>query len=475
MSALWPSDPGRSRNLIVDHRLVEGALDLECLRDAVGDVVRRHEGLRLLFETLSIDPTVRVANMIAAPLEVEHLDRGPVDERAAAIEALIHDANRRCIDLTSGTPWRLLLTRVGPTTTLITVTWSHIVADGWAPHVFADDLFTAYRHRLGLGDDFHEPAPTFAELHGLQRERLAADEQKLAYWARLLSPTVPNGTPLDGIRRDADLLAHRRVHFLFDERVVRELRRVAWRARTTPFVGLLAAYYLRMMFSSGKEFGVIGSASHARTGRERAAVFQCVSDPYLPIACTVGDSVIDVIATTHEALGAGMHNLVSFKALARAVHGGTDIARPWSDDNVAEGHFLSSAPYAFEAVAGSKALDARQLVARSDQPPEARWADQSLRVTKVHLPGRPRAGGVPEVTPADLTSDVQARAWESRGGVGIEVYPNRLGGMLRYNPDLHSPERARRVLDEFLWTVGCVASSPDQQIGDLRKAFLVRF
>jgi hypothetical protein len=452
MYALSPDDPGRSLHVVVENRYLHGPLDQAALRLAFGDVTRRHDGLRLALDVVAPDARVRIEEAIDPP--VEHLDLSGLGEhrqRVAVAELAFHE-NRRCFDLRGGPVWHAWVVRLGPEKHLLNACFSHIIADGWAPKAFVDDLMRAYGARLGQAPPLPDDALTFAEIHALQSSRLEARPERVRYWRDRLRPRPPDPEMIAQLRAspDADLMARTRIQFWFPPETYTELRRVAWRARTTTWVAQLAGYHLLTALANGTDRSVINMAMGSRvTDREKRSVFQFAVDPYVCTEVPAGGTLLDMVRATTGALSGAADNAMSYNSIARAVNPRFDEERPWPAFNFCDGAFIDTAFF-----------DQKLSVA-------------GIEVEQTYIPGEPPGAHGAELVASRLP-DAVAPAWAARSGPGILIYPGRKGGKLRYNGQVHSDASMRQLLDGYLWVVEALARRPDMRIDELRDQYAAR-
>ncbi|MFD0026546.1 amino acid adenylation domain-containing protein, partial [Streptomyces sp. NPDC058382] len=139
---------GATYNMPMAVRLT-GALDIDALTGALGDVVARHESLRTVFPDTGGLPH----QLILSPDTAR-----PTLERSAFDAGALAAAVARGFDLSSELPIRASLFTVAPEAHVLLLVVHHIAGDGWSMGPLADDLSRAYAARLGGG------VPEFAAL-----------------------------------------------------------------------------------------------------------------------------------------------------------------------------------------------------------------------------------------------------------------------------------------------------------------------
>ncbi|MEU6009327.1 amino acid adenylation domain-containing protein [Streptomyces sp. NPDC047453] len=173
--------PSPTYNLPVVLRLT-GALDVDCLRAALADVVARHESLRTVFPDTGAVACQHVLDPEQArpELPVTEVDADGLDDAVAA-------AVRYSFDLTTQIPLHAELFAVGADTHVLTVVVHHIAADGWSLAPLRRDLAAAYRARLaGHEPGWAELPVQYADYALWQREYLGAQDDPESTWSRQL-------------------------------------------------------------------------------------------------------------------------------------------------------------------------------------------------------------------------------------------------------------------------------------------------
>ncbi|MFC6012252.1 amino acid adenylation domain-containing protein [Nocardia lasii] len=177
---------------------IGGDLDIDALRGALTDLVRRHEVLRTVFpEDLSGAQQVILPPAEAMPT-IEVIDTEP-----AAAEAELTALARTGFDLTRHTPLRVSLLRTAAREHLLGVVVHHIAADGWSLGPLTRDLAVSYVARTVDTAVEQAPLPVqYADFSLWQRAVLGAEDDpdsiaatQLAFWRETLAE-LPEELPL---------------------------------------------------------------------------------------------------------------------------------------------------------------------------------------------------------------------------------------------------------------------------------------
>jgi amino acid adenylation domain-containing protein len=195
---LWFVDrlePGSPVYHMPFHYLLRGTLDVDALRRALGEIVRRHETLRTALPFTGEQPVQRI--LPAAPVELPVHDVSAIAdeaERDAATEAVMREVAERAFDLERGPLFRAALVRVADDEHVLTVNLHHVVSDGWSVGVLWNELSALYAAFVrGEASPLPEPALQYGDFAVWQRGWLAGDvlEAQLGYWRRKLAGAPP--------------------------------------------------------------------------------------------------------------------------------------------------------------------------------------------------------------------------------------------------------------------------------------------
>ncbi|MFF8618459.1 amino acid adenylation domain-containing protein [Streptomyces sp. NPDC015350] len=222
---------------------LSGPLDIEVLRQALGDVVGRHESLRTVFPERDGEP-----HQVVLPPPTSLLTVTTV--AAGAVEATVAELSDQGFDLTVDIPIRAHLLSSDATTHTLVLVIHHIAGDGWSRGPLYRDLRTAYEaRRSGRSPQWSSLPVQYADFTLWQRELLgsAADPESLlslqrAYWTTALEG-IPEelNLPLDRPRPALASYTGGVVHFRLTDELHRGVHDLARTSNTTVFMLLQAA------------------------------------------------------------------------------------------------------------------------------------------------------------------------------------------------------------------------------------------
>ena len=122
-----------------------GSLDVDALRGALGEVVRRHESLRATFSPDG--QQMCIARALDVPLPLVDVSGAAPEAREVRLAELVEIEAKTAFDLERGTLLRASLVRFGEEDHRLILGSHHIVCDGWSFAVILKDLGPIYSAR----------------------------------------------------------------------------------------------------------------------------------------------------------------------------------------------------------------------------------------------------------------------------------------------------------------------------------------
>lgn len=247
---------------------LRGKVEANALRQAVRDVVVRHESLRTVFDEVNGTPYQRVLN----PDELEIPWREHEIDGAGLHDALRTEA-RRPFGLADEIPVRAALFHVSEDDAVLLLSLHHIAADGWSLGPLAEDFTTAYAARRdGKGPQWVPLPVQYADYTLWQRDLLSGNEahglyqRQLNYWNEQLAD-LPESLelPTDRARPSVASFAGEVLPVELDEALTESVRRLALRTEATLSMVLQAGLAGLLNRLGGGDDIPIGSPIAGRT------------------------------------------------------------------------------------------------------------------------------------------------------------------------------------------------------------------
>ncbi|WP_329529735.1 amino acid adenylation domain-containing protein (plasmid) [Streptomyces sp. NBC_01450] len=189
--------PSPTYNMPVAYRLT-GDLDTAALREALADVVGRHESLRTVFLEAAGEP-----HQLVLPPEQARPGLPVRDVAADAVDAAVAQASARSFDIATEPPLHCELLALSATDHVLVLVLHHIAGDGWSMLPLLRDLADAYTaRRTGEQPRWTELPLQYADYALWQQEFLDTLDDAgspgggpVDYWRRHLAG-LPDDLPL---------------------------------------------------------------------------------------------------------------------------------------------------------------------------------------------------------------------------------------------------------------------------------------
>ncbi|WP_280300946.1 non-ribosomal peptide synthetase, partial [Nocardia abscessus] len=253
-----------------------GTLDTEALRQAVADVVDRHEVLRTVYPETADGQGVQVV----LPAGHSAIDLTPIEVSEAEISERISELVLTGFDVTAAVPVRAELFRIAgsmdgsqPDTHVLVFVVHHISGDGWSVRPLARDVMVAYSARSRGEAPAWAPLPVqYADYALWQRETLGSEgdpgsliAQQVAFWSDTLAG-LPDQLDLPSDRSRPAVASNRGgvYEFSLDAQLLRELNALARANGASLFMVVHAAFAALLARLSGSDDIAIGTAVAGR-------------------------------------------------------------------------------------------------------------------------------------------------------------------------------------------------------------------
>ncbi|MFC9503564.1 amino acid adenylation domain-containing protein [Streptomyces sp. NPDC057002] len=421
--------PNPSYNLPVPLRLT-GRLDHAALRDALTDVVTRHEPLRTVFAEDANGPYQRALPPAPVPVEVVPADEG-------RLRGLLDEAVRHRFDLSEQPPLKVWLFQMSETEHVLLLLMHHIAADGWSMPLLRRDLTVAYAARHAGHAPRWEPLPVdYADFSVWQRTMLGSEDdpdsvlsRQLAHWTEQLAG-LPEQLELPADRERPLVSSGEGGMLVFDvpERTHAGLAKLARDTRSTLFMVVQAGLAgLLSRLGAGTDIP-IGTPIAGRTDDAVGELVGFFVNSLVLRTDVSGDPTFtELVARVRDVdLAAYAHQDVPFERLVEILNPQRSLAR----------HPLYQVQLAFD---------------NNDQ--------KAVADVQGRLPGLTVANEPVTVDTAKF--DLLFSFAERRGADGT---PAGMIASLEYSRDLFDEETARSVVDALLRLLALVVENPAARV-----------
>lgn len=306
--------------------ILEGSVDLECLRDAFQYLVDRHESLRTCFVEVDGEPRLGVLKSVVVPFVVS---KEPVDEGTFRRHAVAW--MEEPLDLASAPLLRVWIEVLEGGRVGMVFVMHHIISDGWSLALLGRELRQAYLALRKRDQPQFEPLRIQAKEFAVWQEKYLGDcVLDREFWhERFRIPPGPLDLPLDHPRPNVK----NSMGALFTGRVDGTIRdgisALAMDRGASPYMVLVAGLQLMLHRLSGGDDICIGSPVAGRPHPDFEGVVGCFVN-LLPLRQKVDpqDTVSEFLDQSISAIRAALsHQNYPFDQLVGELELARDMSR----------------------------------------------------------------------------------------------------------------------------------------------------
>ena len=272
-SRLAPDDPVYNEAVSIRKN---GPLDVEALRFAFNELVRRHEIWRTTFEVLDGEPMQVVQEPTTFALPVLDLSGKPRTDAEAEAAAIAAADARLPYELERGPMIRPRLVRFAADHHRLYLAMHHLVFDGFSlHHIVLPELIALYDASLaGEPSPLPEPPTQYADYALSERQNTGPgqDSEKLEFWRRHLHDAPSLQLPLDHPRPTHQRFRGAMYPICINVDHANRLRELCRRTGTDLLQLAVAAFSLLLHRYSGQDDVVFATVADQRQRPELASV-----------------------------------------------------------------------------------------------------------------------------------------------------------------------------------------------------------
>ncbi|HET6231552.1 MAG TPA: condensation domain-containing protein, partial [Longimicrobiaceae bacterium] len=249
-----------------------GDWDIDVVRRAVNEIVRRHGSLRTVFRTVDEEPVQHVLPVLEIDVPFIDLSGLPPEEVRAESGRIATGERMRAFDLEHGPLIRCTFVKLGPGSNVFILCTHHIVGDGWSNGIFLNELRVLCA-AFAAGEPSPLP-PLPIQYHDFalwQREQVSGEalERQLEYWrGQLAGAAEVLELPTDRPRPPTQRYEGATTKFLVPLYTVDALNALTREEGASLFMTLLAAFQVVLSRWSGQTSVVVGTPIAGRTRPE---------------------------------------------------------------------------------------------------------------------------------------------------------------------------------------------------------------
>ncbi|RMH66208.1 MAG: amino acid adenylation domain-containing protein [Calditrichaeota bacterium] len=255
-SLLEPQSGTYTEQLYFD---INGNLDIELFKKAVGDLIKRHTILRTSFiYKKSAKQLQAVFKDVPLPLHISDWQEKDASGMDRAFQELLEEDRTRGYDLSKAPLLRIYLIRIGAEKWRLLWSNHHIILDGWSTPILLQELFILYESAFRGHPVTLPPARPFKEyIMWLNRQN---PEKAMTHWRSLLADIqAPTPFNIDKLPfRDQNTPAYAKAEIQLDNVLTQRLKELARQNGITPNTLMQGAWSLLLHHYSRENKVVFG-------------------------------------------------------------------------------------------------------------------------------------------------------------------------------------------------------------------------
>src|ERR1700694_3305846 len=269
---LWFLDqlePGTAAYNLVRAFRITGPLNVNALTSAIGAVIRRHESLRTIFE--SVDGAARqvVLSDVEVQVPILNLSDLPESEREREALRIASEEGKRPFDLTRGPLLRTVLLQVSRDQYILVLAMHHIITDGWSISILFRELAHCYEaYASGREPELPELPIQYVEYAQWQREYITGEvlAKQVKYWKnKLAGAQTILDLPTDRPRPTTHSWHGATEELIFESQARAALKEFAQTEGATLFMVSMAAFQALLWRYTSQDSILIGTPTAARS------------------------------------------------------------------------------------------------------------------------------------------------------------------------------------------------------------------
>lgn len=234
-----------------------GSLNITALKQAVAQIVQRHEALRTTFKRVKFSAIQIIHPTLTIDVPVVDLQGLPLQKQSAEVQRLMAQDIQRPFDLAEGPLLRVLLLHLSEQEHILLVVMHHIISDAWSVGIFMQELSVLYQ---AFQDGNPSPLPKlpiqYADFAYWQRTGLQGEvlESHLNYWRQQLSGQIPAlELPIDRPRSPSQSNRAASQSLMLSEPLTQALKTLSQQERGSLFITLLTVFKALLHRYTGQE------------------------------------------------------------------------------------------------------------------------------------------------------------------------------------------------------------------------------
>lgn len=230
--------------------ILEGELDIKHLEECIKKIILRHEALRTYFEVIDSQVVQKILDGTHYKLEV--LDNKDFNEIDILFKSFVKPFNLSIAPL-----FRTKLIKFTNDTQALFIDMHHIISDGTSLTILIDELCKLYN-----GQTLPELKLTYKDFAAFENEELSSGKLENAenFWLSKFQDEIPKlNLPTKNVRPEIQSFEGKKVYSAISKDLVDKINVVAKSLSVTPYMVMLAAYYILLYKYTSSDDIVVGT------------------------------------------------------------------------------------------------------------------------------------------------------------------------------------------------------------------------
>jgi thioesterase domain-containing protein/acyl carrier protein len=324
--------PGTPANNIAVRFQMHGPVSHELVREALREIVRRHEVLRTRFVRKDGEPKQLVEQAVRFELPLEDLRGRPAELRLSEAERLAVEEARIGFNLATGPLFRGRLIQTADEDYTLLLTMHHIVSDGWSVGIVTEELGAIYE-ALATQTRCSLPALPiqYADYACWQEQWVTSGEldRQLEYWKQKLGAFEPLDIPTDKPRPGTPINRGEIRSIVLPRGLTDALKDVSDRHGCTLFMTMMAAFVALLRHESKRNDIVVRTQTAGRANLDLEPLIGWFVNSIVLRNRITGDPTFETVLkqVQETSLAAFEHQDVPFERLIEIIRPAQPLGR----------------------------------------------------------------------------------------------------------------------------------------------------
>ncbi len=256
-----------------------GNLNINYLKKSLSGIINRHKILQTTFSLQGLEPIQRIRPKKDIPFTIIDLKQTSLTTKIKKKEKIINNIINESFNLENGPLIRIQLITLEEKENILIIVMHHIIVDLHSKNLFAKELAEIYNSLLNQKLlQLKKNPPQYADYAIWQQKWLSSDDfkKKLLYWGKKLANKNDYlNLPIDKNRPPIQTLNGKEVPLNFSKEFTKKIKEFSKLHSITPFITLLAAYYILFFKLSGQTEIIVGIPLTNRQNKEDKDTLGC--------------------------------------------------------------------------------------------------------------------------------------------------------------------------------------------------------